>query len=483
MFVQPVNIASGDAETKIAHSAFKPTVWSPASSFWGRLANYEADKPLTATDNPSLVRTPLVIAMWKQLADAYGYPKHKLGYKQLGELAQHGWAAVGKPQFGAFKFVHTNPDFSTSGLSEVAAQYYAAAGKSEGLTVADVTNPKVRDEVAKIENSIVHYGDTTLFVEDELAKGGLGYASAAAIEEATLIDFNRKSHGDKLVAIYPSGGTFYSDSPLMTLNAPWVTPAQKAAARQFTAFLGKDVTAQKAGRFGFRPADPAVKPAGLVTAANGADPAEPTRVLTLPEPEVLAKIKAEWRAHRKPANVMVVFDNSGSMGAEDKLTQAKQGLKAFFAEAAPQDRIGLTKFSTDVTPLVPIAPMRHQPRQARAGDRRAVPRGGHAPARCDRRRRPGRAGPSRQERDQRRRRAHRRAGHRVGALGRPGGPDPLGPGREGVGPDPRVHDRLRLRRQHRRARALRTGDRRQAIHRGHVGHREGLPVDLVVLLA
>jgi len=117
------------------------------------------------------------------------------------------------------------------------------------------------------------------------------------------------------------------------------------------------VTAQKAGRFGFRPADPAVRPAGLVTAANGANPAEPSRVLTVPEPDVLAKIKSEWRAHRKPANVMVVFDNSGSMGAEDKLTQAKEGLKAFYAEAAPQDRIGLTKFSTDVTPLVPIAPM------------------------------------------------------------------------------------------------------------------------------
>jgi len=56
VFVQPINIASGDAETKIAHSRFKPTVWSPASSFWGRLANYESDKPLTASDNPSLVR-------------------------------------------------------------------------------------------------------------------------------------------------------------------------------------------------------------------------------------------------------------------------------------------------------------------------------------------------------------------------------------------------------------------------------------------
>ena len=84
------------------------------------------------------MRTPLVIAMWKQLADAYGYPKRKLGYKQLGELATGGWAAVGKPQFGTFKYVHTNPDFSTSGLSAVAASYYAAVGKKEGLTEADV---------------------------------------------------------------------------------------------------------------------------------------------------------------------------------------------------------------------------------------------------------------------------------------------------------------------------------------------------------
>ena len=107
----------------------------------GRLLNYESDRRLVADDNPSIVRTPLVIAMWEELADAYG-TRSKLGYKELGELATSGWAAAGKPEFGSFKYVHTNPDFSTSGLSAVAASYYAAAGKREGLTEADVARAR-----------------------------------------------------------------------------------------------------------------------------------------------------------------------------------------------------------------------------------------------------------------------------------------------------------------------------------------------------
>ena len=64
---------------------------------------------------------------------------------------------------------------------------------------------------------------------------------------------------------------------------------------------------------------------------------------------MLAKHQAAWRDDRKPANVMMVFDNSGSMGEENKLEQAAEGLKGFFREAAPQDRIGLMKFSSEIT--------------------------------------------------------------------------------------------------------------------------------------
>ena len=357
VFVDAKVVSSGDVESAIARGRLEPVIWSPASSFWGRLLNFEADRKLVADENPSIVRTPLVIAMWKQLADAYGYPGRPLGYADLAKLALGGWAAAGKPQFGAFKYVHTNPDYSTSGLSAVAASYYAAAGKREGLTLEDLE--RARAQVKRLERSIVHYGDTTLFIEDELHRHGLGYASAVAMEETTMITFNREAAGgERLVAVYPADGTFYSDNPLMTVQADWVSDAHKRAAKIFAAFLAKEITPEVAGRQGFRPADFEDAPAGLVTAANGVDPKQPARVLRVPEPKVLAKIKRAWRDDRKPANVMMVFDNSGSMGEENKLEQAKQGLKGFFRQAAPQDRIGLIKFSGDIKTLVPIAPVK-----------------------------------------------------------------------------------------------------------------------------
>jgi Ca-activated chloride channel homolog len=356
VFVDAQVRASGEVQSDLARDRIRPVMWSPASSFWGRLLNYEADQPLVADDNPSIVRTPLVIAMWKALADAYGYPEKPLGYEQLAELALGGWGAIGKPQFGPFKYVHTNPDYSTSGLSAVAASYYAAAAKREGLTTGDIE--RARQQVKRLERSIVHYGDTTLFISQEMRRHGLGYASAVAMEETTLIDFNRNAgDGPRLVAVYPSDGTFVSDNPLIVLRGPWVGSEQRAAADAFQKFLEREITPEVAGREGFRPADPNVPPAGYVTPENGVDPAEPKRVLSLPEPKVLAKIKASWRQDRKPANVMLVLDNSASMGEENKLDHAKEGITEFLAQAAPQDRIGLTKFASEIHQLVPLAPM------------------------------------------------------------------------------------------------------------------------------
>ena len=139
------------------------------------------------------MRTPLVIAMWEPMARALGYPKKKLGFADVLKLATSGkgWADFGRPEFGEFKLVHTNPDFSTSGLSAVVAEYYAATGKKEGLTEQDIAGGAARKRVRDIERSIVHYGDTTLFIAEQLHKEGPGYACAVAMEEVTLLDFNR----------------------------------------------------------------------------------------------------------------------------------------------------------------------------------------------------------------------------------------------------------------------------------------------------
>jgi Ca-activated chloride channel family protein len=360
VFVEGVDAASGDAESRIAKGTFKPVAWSPASSLWGRLLNFEADQPYTPDTAPSIVRTPLVIAMWEPMARALGWPRKKLGFADVLKLATSGkgWAAYGKPEFGAFKLVHTNPDYSTSGLSATVAEYFATLGKKEGLTEKDIAGPKARKQVRAIERSIVHYGDTTLFIEDQLKQEGPSYASAVAMEEATLLDFNRtRGSRDRLVAIYPSEGTFDSDSPFYTLAGPWVSSAQKAGAKAFQAYLAQKITPELAARYGFRPADRAKPPAPPITAANGADPKRPTRVLQPPEPRVLAAIKSAWRRDRKPANILLVLDTSGSMNDEQRLTRAKAGLDVFFRSVEPQDAVGLMTFSDRIQGLVPPAPV------------------------------------------------------------------------------------------------------------------------------
>jgi len=350
---------SGDTENALVRGTAKPDVWSPAGTFWGRLANLQADKRYTADRNPSIVRTPLVIAMWEPMARVLGWPRKQISFDDIVRLAvaPNGWASVGKPEFGHFKYVHTNPDSSTSGAEAVTGSYYAVVNKGEGLTEADVKRaaPKVKD----LERAIVHYGDSTLFIEDQLCKGGLAYASAAAMEETTVIDFNRRRcQSTKLVALYPVEGSFVSDSPFMVLDAPWVTAPKRDAAAKLQKFLAEKVTPELAGRAGFRSGDEEAAPAGLVSDQYGADPEQPKRTLVLPTPEVLNSVLTTWRRDRKPARVELVLDNSGSMGQEGRLDQAKEGLQEFFKQVAPQDEIGLTKFSTGVTELVPAKPFR-----------------------------------------------------------------------------------------------------------------------------
>ena len=135
---------------------------------------------------------------------------------------------------------------------------------------------------------------------------------------------------------------------------------------------------------------------------------------------MLAQLKEAWREDRKPANVLLVLDTSGSMGDEDRLENAKDGLRTFLSETAPQDRVGLTIFSDQIQPLIPVGPFKREPAAARADDRPADPRGRHGDLRRDVGGLRGRArprGPG-HEPHQRRRRAHRRRGHRLLHVGR-----------------------------------------------------------------
>jgi Ca-activated chloride channel homolog len=61
----------------------KPTVWSPASSLYLPVANerwrqnHSAD--LVSGTPKDLVLSPVVIAMWKPMAEALGWPNKPIG--------------------------------------------------------------------------------------------------------------------------------------------------------------------------------------------------------------------------------------------------------------------------------------------------------------------------------------------------------------------------------------------------------------------
>ncbi len=393
-FVRVQKKSSGTAEQLLAQgwpdeatNGPRPTVWSPASSAWGAILNEQlrtggqpAMAPVAGADAAKPFQlTPLVIAMPKPMADALGYPQNPVGYGDILALARDpaGWGGKGHPEWGPFRLGKTNPNFSTSALSATIAEYYAATNKTRDLSKEDLALPEVDAFARGVESSVVHYGDITLtflnnWYRNDARGTALTYASAVAVEEKSVIDYNKGNPdgildpGEQprppkipLVAIYPKEGTLFSDNPFIVLNAPWVTPQAKEAARLFERFVLQPDNQARVLSFGFRPGNSQVALADPITKANGVDPDQPQNILGLPDPAVLVKVLELWGQQRKSARVLMVLDVSGSMGepadkeGNTKLDLAKQAAIDSLGQFKAEDQVGLRIFSTEISASAP----------------------------------------------------------------------------------------------------------------------------------
>ena len=357
-------VTSGAAERMIAAGTLEPVIWGPASSLWGRLLNADVRKEWVPFDSPSIVQSPQVIAVPERTARRLGWPKRPIGWKDVP-----GFAAS-----GAFRFGHPNPTTSTSGLSAVAAEYYAVTGKLAGLTIDDVNH--ARRDVRRIERSVVQYAPTADDLLTQLARYGPRYASAVVVQETSLVQFNEQSPW-RLVAIYPAGGTFMADYPYIVLDGPWVGADERVAAQTFGKWLHSHVTPEAAARSGYRVATPGAPVLPPVDPEHGADPSKPDAVLRPPAPDVLTAILATWREDRRPANVVLAVDASASTG-EANTGKVGHAIEAFLESLPRRDRVGLITFNDHVTTAVPLARLaanEHALRDALPG---SAPRGRRA---------------------------------------------------------------------------------------------------------
>ena len=353
--VRAIPMGSGECIDEILSGTRKTHITSPASAAFVKIGNAQARARtgkdlLGSTDN--LVLSPVVIAMWKPMAEAIGWGKKPIGWTDIIALSRNpqGWKAYGFPQWGQFKFGHTHPDYSNSGLISLFAETYAATGKTAGLTLADVNKPRTGEFLSAIENSVVHYGSSTGFFGRKMFDNGPQYLSAAVLYESMVVE----SYGEQqklpfpVVAIYPKEGTFWSDHPIGVVDREWVTPEHRAAAKVYIQYLLARPQQERALVYGFRPASVDVAVASPIDAAHGVDPKEPKTTLEVPSTDVMDAVQKLWRQKKKSAEVVLVFDTSGSMNEEQKIQNAREGAKQLVSLLGDNDSFSLLPFNTSM---------------------------------------------------------------------------------------------------------------------------------------
>ncbi|HWZ89829.1 MAG TPA: VWA domain-containing protein [Polyangiaceae bacterium] len=353
-------MGSGEAMQDILDGHVEPAVFSPASDAYLTLLNdawlsQPGHSAPLAPHGDSVVISPVVIAIWKPMAQALGWPKKALGWSDVLKVSQNakGWADLGRAEWGRFKLGHTHPEYSNSGLLSFLAEAYAGAQKTRDLTLADLAAPKTRSFVTGIERSIVHYGKSTGFFSEKMLARGPAYLSAAVLYENSVVESYAQSGSSNppLVAIYPREGTFWSDHPYSILEAPWAHAEEKEGAALFLAQLKARPAQERALALGFRPADPGLPVTSPIDAEHGCDPKQPQTTLSVPSAEVLKQLLSVFREVKKPSVVTLVFDKSGSMSGKP-LSEAQAGAQAFLEALQPRDQVGLEFFDNQIYPLI-----------------------------------------------------------------------------------------------------------------------------------
>jgi Ca-activated chloride channel family protein len=339
----------------------RPHLISPASNVFIKDANgraQELGQPVLINQSEArpLVVSPLVIAIWKDRAEAMGWPGKPLGWRDFFDYIANPdeWKAIRKGAWGSFKYGHTHPDYSNSGILALLAQFYAGLNQYDARKVklSDVRQKAAYDYVSRIESATVHYGESTGFFAEKMFDQGSQYLTAAILYENLVYEANKKKakpgEPPKVVAIYPVEGTFPNDHPVGIVNRDWVSPKERAAAEIYIEYLLRRPQQERALASGFRPVDKTIPIAGVLKPEFGVDASKFNQETALDTPsyQVIKETRILWRKYKRPADIVLAIDTSGSMKGE-KIRSAEEAAKEFIKQLSDGDSLSIILFSTE----------------------------------------------------------------------------------------------------------------------------------------
>ncbi len=268
--VKLVGKGSLAAAQAIVDDKEKPTVFSPADTLVLNLATSDWKTKgrgdlfaVSGDDAPqSLVITPLVFVIWEDRAAVLlKAAKGTISWKSLHKAiaSPQGWPAIGgKPAWGFVKLGHTDPTLSNSGLQALYLMSLEFYGK-QSVDIGDLLKPDYQTFVKETEKGVGKFEASTGTFMTEMVRFGPSKYDVAVVYENLAVSEIEHAQGrwGNLRVYYPQT-TLWSDHPAAIMQADWVSPAQRAAARTWLAHLRSRAVQERALAFGFRPGDPSV---------------------------------------------------------------------------------------------------------------------------------------------------------------------------------------------------------------------------------
>lgn len=356
---------SGGTQQDILDGEVKPTVWSPGDQSWVDGANQvwteRHGRSLVSETCSPTVYAPIGFGMWRPMAEALGWPEEPISWETIVSLASDpdGWASYGHPEWGQFKFGHTHPDYSNSGLLMMTALAYDTLGIADGLTPEQVKSQPVVEAMQDVELHTYHYGRQSRNLANLMVRKGPSYLHAINITEAEVLRTN-KEYGEEmvfpLVFIFPSEGTFWTEQPFCILDTDWVSEEEQKAAELYRQYLLAPDQQAMAIDNGLRPVDSSIPLHQPFTLADGTDPSvtpDTVRALKSPSAETAEAIKDVFHQTKKRSTIVVVLDRSTSMRVENKLRNAKKATASFLGRLDEDDQVTVYAFADQIVELEP----------------------------------------------------------------------------------------------------------------------------------
>jgi hypothetical protein len=288
-------------------AAKKINAWAPASSLYkAQFVQDWQDKygasPILKEEQLAL--TPMVFVFWEERYQPFIAKYKEVSFQTINQALtdKGGWDAIaGKDtNWGFFKFGHTLPTKSNSGLVTLILMGYDYYNESRDLTLGQITATPFQDWMNGTERAASDTVESTgTLMRDMVLKGPSTY-DALFVYESVAIDYLKNAEGrsGRLHVVYPKYN-IWNDNPYYILDASWSTPEQKKAAQAFLDFLMTEPMQKLSLTHGFRPGDPNVPikfpESPFVQYASYGLQTDLPVVCDPPKPEVMNNLLVGWQ--------------------------------------------------------------------------------------------------------------------------------------------------------------------------------------------